>query len=166
MWLANVSELVHVNDIEELGSRLADRFPQFNPGDLLVSLRNRHMLIVVDPVTHDVKWHQTGPWIRQHDPDFTARGTISVFNNNLDLTPTGTIFGGSNIIEINPVTRVSNIKYGSGPDQPMYSGSFGKHQILEMTTGENILITESEAGRVLEVDAEGEIVWEFIRTFE
>jgi len=165
-WLPDVSELVHLNDIEELSSEFADRFPQFEAGDLLVSLRNRHMIMVVDPVTHAVKWHQTGPWMRQHDPDFTARGTISVFNNNLDLTPAGTVFGGSNIMEIDPATRISEVIYGISPDQPLYSGSFGKHQVLETAAGENILITESEAGRVLEVDAEGKIVWEFINRFD
>jgi hypothetical protein len=162
---AGITELVHVNDVEELSNEMADRFRLFEAGDLLVSLRNQHLLMVVDPRALAIKWFQVGPWIRQHDPDFTTRGTISVFNNNLDMTRTGTVLGGSNIVEIDPVTRETRIVYGSKRDQPLYSGSLGKHQHLG-PGGEHLLITEPEGGRVLQVDGDGNIVWEFINRFD
>ena len=56
-------------DVEELGPELADAFPQFAVGDLLVSMRSLNLIAVLDGSTHDVKWWQIGPWHRQHDPD-------------------------------------------------------------------------------------------------
>jgi hypothetical protein len=31
-----------------------------------------------------VKWSQTGPWLRQHDPDFLSDGRILVYDNRDD----------------------------------------------------------------------------------
>jgi hypothetical protein len=155
-------DIVHLNDIEQLSPDMADRFPQFVVGDLLLSMRELNLIMVVDPETERVKWHQTGPWIRQHDPDFTVRGTISVFNNNTDDNQ-GKIFGGSTIVEMDPGTREATVLYGARPGQDMYTSIRGKHQHLE---NGNILITESISGRVIEIDDQGEIVWEYINRFD
>ncbi|MFM2357187.1 MAG: hypothetical protein RLZZ528_2923, partial [Pseudomonadota bacterium] len=61
-------ELLHLNKITELKSSMAEAFPMFQAGDLLLSIRDNNMLVVVDPDDWKVKWHQIGPWIRQHDP--------------------------------------------------------------------------------------------------
>ena len=157
-----IFELVHLNDVEELSADLADRFPQFDAGDLVVSLRDLNLIMVIDPTTQKVKWYQTGPWLRQHDPDFQADGTITVFNNNNDKTKTGSIFGGSNIIQLDMNNFESKILYGDKKDQKWFSAVRGKHQILE---NGNILIAETEAGRVFEVTDKGDIIWEFINRF-
>lgn len=171
LWLANGefrvstvrgNEIVHLNDIEQLPADLADLFPGFSTGDLLLSMRELNLIMVVDPETGRVKWRKTGPWIRQHDPDFTTRGTISVFNNNTD-DHGGKVFGGSTIVEIDPDTRDTTVVYGADPGQRMYTRIRGRHQHLE---NGNILITESISGRVIEVDDEGEIVWEYINRFD
>ena len=156
-------ELVHVNDIEELRSDFADRFPQFVAGDLLLSLRDLNLIMLVDPTSEEVRWYQTGPWIRQHDPDFQTRGTITIFNNNSDDTKTGDVFGGSNIIEIHPKSGRTTIKYGEQPNQNMFSNIRGKHQVLN---NGNILITEFTGGRAFEVNSSGDIVWEFVNRFD
>ena len=156
-------QLVHLNDIEELSADLADLFPQFEAGDLLLSLRDRNLIMLVDPRTRRVKWHQTGPWIRQHDPDFGADGTISVFNNNTDGTRSGSVLGGSTIVVLDPEDRKAVVLYGAKPGQKMYTPVRGRHQNLP---NGNILITESVAGRVFEVTKQGYVVWEFINRFD
>ena len=82
-------EIVHVNKIAELSSELAPAFPMFSAGDLLLSFRNLNLLMVFAPDTGKVKWWRTGPWLRQHDPEFAPGGAIVVFNNNthLELLP-------------------------------------------------------------------------------
>jgi hypothetical protein len=162
-WGDDIIELAHVNDVEELSSDAAKSFPEFAAGDLLVSDRNQNVIHVVDPKTARVKWHQTGPWIRQHDPDFNRDGTLVVFNNNTDTTDDGTIWGGSNIVAMNPLTRSWVFKYGAKPHERMYSHGLGKVQVLE---NGNILVTESQAGRVFETNSNAEIVWEFINKFD
>jgi hypothetical protein len=152
------NEMVHLNDVEELDAPRAALFAQFAAGDLLLSLRNLNLVMVIDPVTREVKWHQVGPWLRQHDPDFSATGTISVFDNNSDDTENGSIFGGSKIVDIDPRDGHLVSEYGG-----FFTNIRGKHQWLP---GDHRLITEFQAGRVFEVNASGEIVWEYINRYD
>lgn len=156
-------EITHLNDVEELPRAIADRFPQFAAGDLLVSERDYNLLMVIDPNTQHVKWIQQGPWMKQHDPDFDASGRISVLSNNSDGTRDGTILKGSTILTVDPSTSHVTRAFGGQPDQPMYTYERGKHQRLE---NGNVLIAESSSGRVIEVDPNGRVVWEFINRFD
>ena len=157
------ANITHLNDVEELSPGMARQFPQFAAGDLLVSLRNLNLVMVVDPATRKVKWHQIGPWMDQHDPDFTTDGKISVFSNNNDLTEDGSRLGGSTIIEIDPVSRKSHVRYGGTPNQKLYSNVRGNHQTLE---NGNMLIVEARGGRVIEINPAGDIVWKFVNRYD
>ena len=163
-------ELVHLNKIEELTSDLAPSFPDFETGDLALSLRQYNLLLVVDPDDWRVKWHQTGPWLRQHDPRFNADGTISLFNNNTYHTGLGPGMRASvdtprvsNIMKVDPRTRRSEIVFGGRPGQRILTHARGKHF---PAPGGGFLVTEFEAGRVIEFDAENEIVWEYINRYD
>lgn len=171
LWLANgqrsvrsvpSDELVHLNDVEELPAELAPAFPLFEAGDIMLSLRNLNLILVLEPGSGEVRWHQTGPWIRQHDPDFLPDGRISVYDNNADDTDEP-MSGGSRIIEMDPVTREWTVRYGGTSGQRWYSNHQGKHQPLD---NGNVLITETLAGRIFEVDPEGEVVWELIARYD
>jgi len=159
------SDVLHMNDIEELTERLAGSFPLFSSGDLLLSLRQVNTLLVVDPDDWSVKWYQVGPWLRQHDPDFQPDGTITVFNNNSDDTERGEILGGSNLLSIQPSLpgRPVQIIYGDKPGQSFFTNTQGKHQVLD---NGNILIAEYYGGRAMEVTADGETVWQFINVYD
>jgi hypothetical protein len=142
---------------------MAPAFPQFEPGDLLVSVRRLNTIFVFNPATERIKWHQTGPWIAQHDPDFQENGRITVFSNNDDGTPAGSVFGGSTVIEVDPKTSDTKTLFGGSAAQRMYTIIRGKHEKL---ANGNLLITEAEAGRVLEVEQSGEIVWEYVNRYD
>lgn len=156
-------EVFHLNDVEELPADLDEDFPSFKAGDLLVSLRNRNLLLVLDGETSLIKWWHIGGWVRQHDPDWSADGVISVFDNNRDGTRTGEIFGSSRIVEIAPDSRELRVVYGLGDDEFFHSTRRGKHQIL---SDGRLLITDTEAGRVMEVDENNEITWEYVNGFD
>jgi hypothetical protein len=156
-------EIVHLNDIGELPDSIADQFPAFEGGDLILSLRNEHLLVVVDPRDWRIKWYQMGPWIRQHDPVFQPGGTITIFNNNSVDSNGSEHLGASEILELDPSTGEIRVLYGGTPEQAMYTAILGKHQVLP---NGNILITESEAGRLLEVTEQGEVVWELINRYD
>ncbi|WP_209509802.1 MULTISPECIES: arylsulfotransferase family protein [unclassified Ruegeria] len=163
-------ELVHANKIAELPTALAGKFPLFTPGDWAISMRGLNLIVVVDSKTKAVKWYQTGPWVRQHDPEFRPDGKISVFNNNAYLTSYDELEKtrlsaprDTNIMLIDPVSRETEIAYGSRPGQEMLSVVRGQHEIL---SDGGMLITEFDAGRVLEVTAEGDIVWEYVNRFD
>ena len=146
----------HTNDVDVLSPDLAPAFPGFSTGDLLISLRSVNLVAVVDAKSHDLKWSRTGPWYRQHDPDFLPDGTISVFDNNMS-------FGASRIVAISPVTGKYRTVYEGREGQPFYSWRRGQHK--QLYNG-NLLITESERGRVFEVDSNGEMVWEYNNIYD
>ena len=163
-------ELVHVNKIAELKEADAAAFPMFEAGDLLLSLRTYNLLVVIDPDTWTVKWHQTGPWLRQHDSEFAPDGTIRAFNNNtfmIDLLSGNRrdpdIPRQSNILAMDPVTREVRVVYGDGPDEAFMTVLRGKQHIVP---GGGTLITESEGGRVFEVDETGNVVWEYVNRYD
>lgn len=163
-------ELVHLNKIGELSDELASAFEQFEAGDLLLSLRTYNLILVIDPQSRVVKWRQTGPWIRQHDPEFNRDGTITVFNNNAYETnfangrPISTdVPRSSNIMRVDPAAGTTRVAYGGRPGQEMLSHIRGKH---DPTPRGGFLITEFEAGRVFETDAHGRITWEYVNRYD
>jgi hypothetical protein len=164
------SELVHLNKIAELPASMAGAFPQFAAGDLLISLREHNLIAVIDPNTWRVKWHQIGPWLRQHDPAFSSDGTIRVFNNNTfrtDLGPLDRVLPDalpvSNIIDVDPASGHSRVVYGGRTGQEMLSVIRGSHDDLP---DRHILLTEFEKGRAFEVDGDGHVVWEYISRYD
>jgi hypothetical protein len=154
-WLSyKVGGQWHVNDIDPLPQDLAQYYPAFTPGDLLLSLRSPDLVCVIDPDTYRVKWWRQGLTRRQHDPDWNTNGTITIFNNNMHKDY-------SNITEVDPVTyQYRNVVQGK--DYEFYTVMRGKHQALP---NGGSLITSPEQGRVFEVDSNGEITFEFINRF-
>ena len=155
-------DLLHLNDIEILSKSDAASFPLFEAGDIMLSLRNLNLVMVIDPATEAVRWTQTGPWIRQHDPDFLPDGRIMVFDNRRDGHD-GQILGGSRIVTIDPVTREVEIVYEGSDEEPFFTEVKGQQQPL---ANGNVLIAEAEKGRVFEVAPDGRIVWEYLSPFD
>lgn len=152
-------DITHLNDVEPLPSAMAGEYPLFDAGDLLVSLRNLDLVFVVDPDTKAVKWHVSKPFVNQHDPDFMGEGWIGVFDNRRDFTERGRMLGGSRIVGVQPHTDSTNVLFPTSESDPFYTDVQGKWQRLD---NGNMLLTEAQAGRVVEVDPEGRTVWEWI----
>ncbi|MGD2067428.1 MAG: arylsulfotransferase family protein [Gemmatimonadota bacterium] len=149
----------HLNDVEPLPAAMAAEYPLFSAGDLLLSLRNLHMVLVLDPSTGRVKWHARDPFILQHDPDFLGDGWIGVFDNNRDRTRRGAMLGGTRIVAVRPHTGEREVLFPGPASDPFYTEFMGKWQRLE---GGNLLLTEAKAGRAVEVGPRGGTVWEWI----
>lgn len=168
-------EITHLNKITELSAAMANDFPMFAVGDLLLSLRDLNMLMVVDPVSKKIKWWRIGPWVRQHDSEYRPGGTIAVFNNNMHFRVAYkgkdrytqytrlTVPRVSNIMEVHPATGEHNIIYGMRPGQEMLSVFRSK---VEFTEANGLLVTEFDGGRVFETDAQGNIIWQYINRYD
>lgn len=149
-----VYDIFHPNDMEVLQPEMADAFPQFETGDLLLSFRNIDMVAVLDSQSREIKWWSHGPWIQQHDPDFTANGEISVYNNN-------GYRGESSIVAMNPETRkVRTVDIDS--DFRFFSQYMGKHEYLKDGT---LQVTVPYEGRALEFDKNGKLLLEVNNLF-
>jgi Arylsulfotransferase (ASST) len=158
---------LHANHVEPLPSALAGAFPLFEAGDVLVSMRNVNLVMVLDGRTARVRWAKNGPWVRQHDPHFLPDGRIAVYDNRRFPSAGPDAAGGpalaSRILAIDPRTDRVTVLYEGTLDRPFYADSQGKHQFLP---NGNILVTEPRAGRAFEVTAGGEIVWEFVNRYD
>lgn len=153
-------DLTHMNDVEPLSASMADEYPLFEAGDLLVSLRDLHMIFVVDPQSRTVKWHATAPLIQQHDPDFIGNGWIGVFDNRDDFMERGKMLGGSRIVALHPHTDSTKVLFPTSHSAPFYTDIRGKWQRLD---NGNLLLTEAMAGRIVEVAPDGRTVWEWVK---
>jgi len=145
----------HTNDVDPLPASLAAAFPEFEPGDLLLSLRSLNLVIVVDPETLRIRWYRMGMARRQHDPDWTPEGNILVYDNNSARGP-------SRIIEVDPRSFEVRTLLDGG-DYDFYSSARGKHQRLP---DGSILLVSSYQGRALEVDPEGRVTFEFLNNID
>ncbi|MEG6509383.1 arylsulfotransferase family protein [Methyloligella sp. 2.7D] len=151
-----VADPLHANDVDVITPEMAKNFPFGEPGQLLVSFRELGAVGVLDPKTKTMVWATRGPWLGQHDPDILPNGHILLFDNYGQFgTPKST----TRILEFDPATMEIVWQYGGTADHPLGSLIRGSQERLE---NGNTLITESSAGRILEVTPEGRIVWEYV----
>lgn len=151
---------VHLNDVEALPDSMAHEYPLFEVGDLVVSLANLSVVLVADPETLRVKWWTGKPFVMMHDPDFVGDGWIGVFDNNRDWTERGAQFGGNRVVAFQPHTDSVEVWFAASETNPVYTATRGNWQLLD---NGNLFITESNSGRLVEVNPEGELVWEYIQ---
>lgn len=159
-WLTMIrfdfnGDSLHTNAIDVVDAATARHFPFAKPGQVILSFRSINAVVVLDLASEEIVWAVRGPWNAQHDPDLLANGNMLIFDNLGHLGEGGT----SRVIEFDPVTHEIEWIYAGDADNPLESRTRSAQQRL---ANGNTLITESDAGRILEVSAAGEIVWEFI----
>jgi hypothetical protein len=148
-------QLLHTNTVKWVDEDTAARFPFLKAGNVLVSARDLDALLAVDLEREEVTWALTGGWKGQHDPDLLDNGHILLFDNWGGFGPGGR----SRVLEIDPMNGALTWSYEGTPEGPFDSWQRGAQQRLP---NGNTLVTESVAGRLLEITAGGEIVWEFV----
>lgn len=145
-------DIFHTNTVDLLEGNRGEIVPGFPAGSVLVSLREVDVIALVDVEAERVLWAQRGGWDAQHQPDLLGSGRILLFDNKGAQ-------GDSRVIELEPLSGEIVWEYLGPPDRRLSSPEAGSAQRL---TNGNTLITESEAGRAIEITPEGEVVWEFV----
>ncbi len=152
-------DVFHTNALEVLDGSHEDQSPFFKAGNILLSFLRLSTLAILDPDTGKIVWTLRGMWWGQHQPTLLENGNMLVFDN----------WGGvidrerySRVIEFNPLTQEILWSYDGSPDVPFYSRTCGSNQRLP---NGNTLITETDNGRVFEVNPEKQILWEFINPY-
>jgi hypothetical protein len=159
-WSIEVSgDTLHLNDVEIFPSRLQPGV--FEPGDVMVSLRNINAIMVFNPDTLRIKYLSIGEVVHQHDPNFVDGEHISVLDNN-NVAPESQS-PQSRIVVLSATHDDPRVIYAGSAEQPFYTAIMGKHQWLP---NGNMLITESTKGRAFEIDPEGKLVWEYFHVVD
>ena len=151
---SQVGDYLHVNSVEYIDEQRANVLPFANEGDLLVSLRNPSMVIVVNMDEGKVVWALHGPWINQHDTNILANGNILIFDNRGHIGSGGV----TRVLEYDAIRQATIWEYTGSDEEPFESAKRGSQDRLD---NGNTLITESHAGRLFEVDRNGSVVWEY-----
>jgi hypothetical protein len=146
-WFMEGGDPFHTNSVEVLDGRI--RHPAFRAGNVLVSIRNMDCLAVLDLEERAVAWVSRGRWQRQHEARVTPEGRVLLFDNR-------TFDGLSRVVEYD--VAKDEIVWSYSEDD-FYSLGAGAQQLLP---NGNVLVTESQKGRLFEVTPSGRVVWEFI----
>jgi hypothetical protein len=146
-WFMEEGDPFHCNSVEVLDGRVPD--PAFRAGNVLLSIRNMDCLAVLDPERRAIVWVSRGPWQRQHEARATPSGYVMLFDNR-------TFDGRSRVVKYD--VRSNEIVWSYSEDG-FYSLGTGAEQLLP---NGDILITESQKGRIFEITLEGRIVWEYL----
>jgi len=149
-------DVLHSNTINLVGEGFAGQHDGVSNGDLMICLRNVNLVVVVNPTTEKIVWATTGPWRTPHDPDPLENGNLLIFDNCW----AGGSTAGSRTIEFDPRRQGEVVwQYTGQNDRPLRSDIRSCQQLLPSG---NVLITESDRGRLLEVTRAGEVVWEYV----
>jgi len=150
-------DIFHTNTIEILGDSFKSPLPAFKPGNALISIRNLHVIGVVDLEKKSLVWMMQGPWMLQHEPQMMPNGDILLFDN----------IGGegkySRILQFNPTSGEIVWQYqGKAPDD-LYSRYGGTVHLLP---NGNMVVAETCSGKAFELSyKDKEILWEFYNPY-
>ena len=163
-----VTDWTHTNTVQALPENkwydAGDR--RFKPGNVLISLRQLDVLLIIDRDIADVVWEYMGDYkgglSGQHDSHMIEKGipgegNIIVFDNGASPYKNLAHAGCSYILEIDPVTKKEVWVYDDG--EWFHSNFTSAAQRLR---NGNTLIAEAWHGRIFEVTPEKETVWEYV----
>ncbi|HMB68228.1 MAG TPA: arylsulfotransferase family protein [bacterium] len=146
-------DILHTNTLEILDGRMESRSPLLRTGSAVVSFNRINVVGVVDLEKPELTWAIAGLTSRNHDPTFLENGNLLLFDNS------GGTDGHSRVLEIDPFTQELVWSYDGDEENGFFSECCGTNHRLP---NGNTLITETGAGRVIEVTPHREIVWEFL----
>lgn len=138
------SDVLHANAIRVLEAAVPGLG---QAGDLLVSVRELDIVVVVDPLRRRLRWSWgAGVLDAQHDPSVTPGGDLLVFDNRPQSGK----------------SRIVQVAAPSGRIVWSYEGFFSRTRGgAQALPNGNVLVVESERGRAFEVTRAGDVVWEY-----
>lgn len=127
-------------------------------GDIVVSFRHISIVAIVARRTGEIVWKLGAPPLaNQHAPTPLPNGNLLIFDNGTHRLDNAVPF--SRVIEVAPATREIVWTYQERRPMDFFSPLISGAQRLP---NGNTLICEGNFGRLFEVTAAGEVVWEYV----
>ncbi|MBN2448879.1 MAG: aryl-sulfate sulfotransferase [Lentisphaeria bacterium] len=139
---------------------------RFRPGNILMSLRQLDLVLIVDRETGTIVWTYTGDYLGglsgQHDSHMIEKGlpgegNILIFDNGASPTTNLAHCGCSFVLEVDPVAAATVWVY----DQRETFHSNFTSSCQRLPNG-NTLVLEAAHRRLFEVTRERNLVWEHV----
>lgn len=131
-------------------------------GDILTSFRMINTVAIIDRASGHFGWKWGHDELGgQHDPTLLPNGHVLIFDNGYHAR-NGLPAPRSRVIEVDPTTNAIVWSYATRPGWNFFSAFISGAQRLP---NGNTLICEGMTGRLFEVTAEGEVVWQYVNPF-
>lgn len=147
-------DVLHTNTVRYIADPTETVLPIESKGPVwLISMRSLSAVAVIDASSKEMLWLFKHTFREQHDADLLDDGRLVMFDNKGPGRKHSRVlvYGGDPL-------KIQWSLTGTGK-APLRSGTLGT--VRELDNG-NLLVTESQYGRALEVDMESsEIVWQF-----
>jgi outer membrane protein assembly factor BamB len=128
-------------------------------GDILFSCRVNSLVGLIDHESGALKWRYGFPNVaHQHHASVLRNGNVQIFDNGMHRRG----MPRSAVVEVNPKDSSTVWTYTSNPEVQFLSAHISGAERMQ---GGNVLVCEGASGRVFEVTAKGEIVWEWLTPF-
>ena len=142
----------HQNDVDVLTLDKEQYYPKFTRGDLLLSFRSLNIIMVIDPKSLRMKWYHFGGFSRQHDPDWSSHGGITLYDNQSHNKFSRIVQ--VNLNSKNPIEQIHTLLAGKSLN--FYQFAEGNHHIDER--GRIFFSNRNEA---VQVDQNGKVLFYF-----
>lgn len=136
--------------VQYIGGDTAKGVPESAGERVLLSFGGLGAVAVLDIPGKQIIWAARGEWDGQHEARLLPDGDLMVADSPDDKD--------SRAQEIDMSSSTVVWSYGGGTDQPF--ASMTRLSARRLPNG-NTLLTESDAGRLIEVDEAGTVVWEY-----
>jgi len=143
-------EILAVNSIDVLDETQDERLPQFQKGNVLLSLPNLSTVVVLDMEQRKIVWTGQGDFGFQQDVKMLPNGHLLMF----DGRPSQPF----RAVELDPATMGLVWSYSGAESDSTPGEVIG---LVDRLPNGNTVITLSNTGRAIEVDPSGTVVWEF-----
>lgn len=150
-------DALHTNSIQVIPADTRELPEGVQAGDYLISMRHTHSLVIISKRTHKAVWTFKDDFRFQHFARIEAGSQKLMLFDNLGKKSR------SRVLEYRfPTMQLMRTFEGPDPLLPFFTEFCGLAQPLD---NGNILIAESEAGRLLEITPENTVVWEYLSPF-
>ncbi len=148
---------IHLNDIEPV---LEDG-PYFKKNDLFLSIRNLSLVLLYRPETNKIIHVIEGSFFNQHDVDILDEKRISIYNNNVFLLTKDNKrrVKYNEIIIYNFETDTFSKKFDKTLNK--YNVNTPISGLVDFLSDGSAMIEDRTNGRILYLDKEGNLLWEF-----
>jgi hypothetical protein len=145
----NICEILKDNPIAKKDNR-------FNKGNIIFCSFFLDLVGIIEYPLGKIAW-SWGPGILDgpHSPTMLDNGNLLIFDNGYKR-------GWSRVIEVNPLTGKIVWEYHATPKESFYSCTMSN--ALRLPNG-NTFICDGVHNRLFEITHQGEVVWDFIPTF-